>query len=263
MLDFGGRRLSLTPDGKVCIVGAWGQMGRGPRGLAAYSVPDGKLLWNREEIRHIQYVGLSGSGQEIYCGVEGSSARIIDVGTGQTLKSVKRARRIWGSQYTVHQLIMQGGPRYLVCGPSEFKIHPFSFSLLDAAFSPEALCIAEPKNPLHPNEQMGGIRLIDLNSGEVQWCIDQGANKLAYNACDSCFYCVAALDADTGLCHQLMRLGVTGRLCEGIALLDQGWESAFSPSGKVLATAKGDVLETSTGALLMHLNFPQKVYPDH
>jgi hypothetical protein len=263
MLDFGGRRLALTPDGAVCIVGAWGQRGRGPRGLAAYSVPDGKLLWNREEIRHIQYVRLSGSGHEIYCGVEGSSAQIVDTGTGQTLRKVRGARRIWGSQYTAHQLIMRDGPRYLVRGKSEFEIHPLSFALLDACFSPDALCVSEPKNFLRPSEQVGGIRLLDLRSGEVRWHLDRGANELAYNSSDSCFYCVAALDTGTGQSHRLIRFGGTNRLCEDVALLDQGWESAFSPSGKLLATAKGDVYETSTAALLMHLDFPQKLYPGH
>jgi len=263
MLDFGGRRLALTPDGTVCIVGAWGQRGRGPRGLAAYSVPDGRLLWNRKEIRHIQYVRLSGSGREIYCGVEGSSAQIVDTGTGQTLRKVRGARRIWGSQYTAHQLIMQEGPCYLVRGQSEFEIHPLSFALHAAAFSPDALCVSEPENFLHPNEQVGGIRMIDLKSGEVLRHLDRGANELAYNSSDSCFYGVTALDTDTGRCHQLIRFGGTNQLCEDVALLDQGWAFAFSPSGKVLATAKGDVLETSTAALLMHLDFPQKVYPDH
>jgi hypothetical protein len=100
MLDFGGKRLALTPDGAACIVGAWGQRGRGPRGLAAYSVPDGKVIWNRVEIDHIQYVKVSGSGQEIYCGVEGSSAYIIDVATGET--RVRGAIKIVGSIHKAH-----------------------------------------------------------------------------------------------------------------------------------------------------------------
>jgi hypothetical protein len=109
MLDFGGRRLALTPDGNACIVGAYGQDGRGARGLAAYSIPDGRVLWNRKDIHHVQHVRLSGSGREIYCGVEGSSAHIIDTATGNPLGRVRSATKIVGSRYTSHQLIVQKG----------------------------------------------------------------------------------------------------------------------------------------------------------
>ena len=281
MLDFGGRRLALTPDGAVCIVGAWGQRGRGPRGLAAYSIPEGKLLWNREEIRHIQHVRVSGSGQEIYCGVEGSSAYIIEATTGETLGRIRGAIKVVGSRYTQHTLIMQKRPRvvrqcgypssmvsftypnYLIRGPSELEIRPFSFGLLDAVFSPDSLCLSEPKDALHPRENIGGIRLIDLETGEPRWHIDIGSNDLAFNSSDSRFYCIAAPDSNPRA-SSLIRLASTLRDCDQVALLgDQCWEAAFSPSGTILVTAQGDVFATSTGDLLMHLEFPEHDYPDH
>lgn len=40
ILDFGGQRLVLAADGKICITGSWSA------GLAAYSVPDGRRLWH-------------------------------------------------------------------------------------------------------------------------------------------------------------------------------------------------------------------------
>src|ERR1017187_8983145 len=140
MLDFGGSRLALTPDGSICVVGAWGQPGRGARGLAAYSIPDGRILWNRKDIRHIQYVRLSGTGREIYCGVEGSAAHIIETASGDPIRRLKSAKQIVGSRYTPHQLVVQRG-KYLVLGKHEFEIFPLSFGCLDAAFSPEAVCI--------------------------------------------------------------------------------------------------------------------------
>jgi hypothetical protein len=151
MLDFGGRRLALTPDGETCIVGAYGQRGRGERGLAAYSIPDGRPLWNRKEIHQIQQVGVSGSGREVFCGVEASSAHIIDTATGETIGRARGATRIIGSQYTSHKLIVQKG-RYVVRGDSEFDIPPLSFALLDAVFSPDALCLSEPGNALRSSE---------------------------------------------------------------------------------------------------------------
>ena len=260
MLDFGGRRLALTPDGRTCIVGAWGQRGRGPRGLAAYSIPDGKLLWNREDIHHIQYVTLSGSGREIYCGVEGSFAHIIDAATGEQLGRVRSAIKIVGSRYTSHKLnVKKGG--YLVNGESEFEILPLSFALLDAVFSPEALCLSEPKNALHPREEVGGIRLIDLATAEQLWYLDLGSNHLAFNSSDRSFYCV---DVARTAPHNrsLIRLASSLLECEQVVALGRCWQEAFSPSGSVLVTNQGDVYQTSTGALLSQLDFPKRDYPD-
>lgn len=263
MLDFGGRRLALTPDGRSCIVGAWGQRGRGPRGLAAYSIPDGKLLWNREEIRHIQYVSLGGSGREIYCGTDDSSAHIINSATGETLERVRGAKRVLGSRYTGDRLVVQTGrpAGYLVRGRSEFEIPALSFGLSDAAFSPEAVCISEPKNAIHPDKEIGGLRLFDLASGELRWYLDLGADGLAFNSVDQRFYCVA-VNGNGSSYRSLVRLHGDILQCDRVVSLGHCWGSAFSPSGRILVTVHGDVYDTATGAQIGFMDFPQRDYPD-
>jgi hypothetical protein len=278
-LDFGGRRIALAPDGRACLIGSFGRRSKERRGLSAYLVPSGTLLWRREDIPHIQNVRFSGSGQEIYCGVEGSSAYVIEAATGRTLCRVRGATEIVGSQYTEYRLIVQKRPKaviacgnpiskvtgthpnYLIRGLSEFQIPPLSFALLDAVFSPDALCLSEPKSALHPRDEIGGIRLIDLDTGEARWHVDIGSNHLAYNASDERFYCVSAPYANP---HEssLIRLENNLLECDQVALLGNCWGEAFSPSGTVLVTVQGDVFETSTGDLLMHLEFPQRDYPE-
>jgi hypothetical protein len=261
MFDPGGRRLALTPDGSACIVGAWGQPGRGARGLGAYSIPDGKLLWNRNDIRHIQNVRLSGSGREIYCGVQDASAHIIETTTGATIGRVRATQKIFGSPYTSHQVIEQKRGRYLVRGDREFDIQPLSFALLDAAFSPDAVCLSEPQNFLHPRKEIGGTRLIDLSSGEIRWYLDLDSHHLTFNQADQKFYCVSR---ERVAPHNWSLIRLQGDLvkCEQISVLDKCWAAAFTPSGRVLVTAQGEVYETSTGTLLSHLDFPQREYPD-
>jgi hypothetical protein len=259
MFDFGGRRLALTPDGSTCIVGAWGQLGRGARGLGAYSIPDGKLLWNRKDIRRIQDVRLSGSGQEIYCGVQDASAHIIETSTGETIRRVRATEKIVGSQYTPNQVIEQKRGRYLVRGGCEFEIQPLSSALLDAAFSPDAVCLSELRDSSHPSE-IGGIRLIDLATGESCWHVALHSSRLTYNLADQKFYCVSR---ERVAPHNwfLTRLQSDLLKCEQ-KILDKCWDAAFTPSGRVLVTAQGDVYETSTSTILAHLDFPQRVYPD-
>jgi hypothetical protein len=260
MLDFGGRRLALTPDGNACIVGAWGQQGRGARGLAAYSIPDGRILWNRKDIRHIQFVKLSGSGREIYCGVEGSSAHIIDTATGDTVGRIRSAIEIFDSLYTSHKLIVQKS-RYLIRGKKEFEILPLSLGLLDAVFSPRALCLSEPKDALNPREKVGGIRLIDFATAEQLWHLDLHSNCLTFNTSDQRFYCVGVVH-EAPHSRSLIRLASSLHKCDQVVKLGRSWEDAFTPSGRVLVTSHGDVYQTSTGALLSHLDFPKCDYPD-
>lgn len=280
VLDFGVRKLALTSDGTVCIAGSWGRRKRGRRGLAAYSIPNGTLLWLREDIPHIQSVRLSGSGQEIYCGVDGSSAYIVETATGKTMRRIRAVTEVIGSPYTGHQLMVQKRPEivkscrdgqcrisnsfsypdYLMRGPSEFRISPLSFGLLDATFAPDSVCLSEPKDALHPRENIGGIRLIDLATGQAQCHLDIGSNHLAFNSSDARFYCVSA-PYDNPNESSLIRLSSTIFDCDRVALLGSCWEAAFTSSGTTLVTVQGDVIETSTGDLLMHLEFPHRDYP--
>ena len=278
MLDFGGTRLALTPDGSACIVGGWSQRGRGPRGLGAYSVPDGKLLWNRDEIRHIQHVTVSGDGKEIYCGVEGTSAYVLDAATGETLSRVRGATAIIGSHCTSHTLIVRkqpdpvkprsdpestrpNRPGYLLRGPSQIQIPAHSFALLDAAFSPNVICISEPNDVLHPRENIGGVRFYDLATGDQLCYLDLGTNRVAYNSADRRFYCVAVTSVDPNN-RSLVRLAGNILQCDQVLILENCWEAAFSPSGQRLVTVHGDVYETATGAQISSLEFPQLDYPD-
>jgi len=128
ILDFGGRRLALTPDGRICIAGSY------HRGLAAYSVPDGRLLWHRRELRKVQLVNLSASGSEIYCGDDRPSVHIIETATGNSLGKIARADRIVPSQVGPHQLVSRRRGGYTVRGVDELEIPGMSSTLRDNAF---------------------------------------------------------------------------------------------------------------------------------
>ena len=247
ILDFGGRRLALTPDGSVCIAGSF------HHGLAAYSVPEGRLLWHRKDIRKVQRITLNSSGRELYCGVEGPSVFILETDTGTSLGKVARASSIIASHVSFHRLIVRRGDSYLVEGDRELEIPAASFSLLDAAFSSEAVCISEPRT---------GIRCIDLASGNLVWHYKTlGANHIAFNSSDQRFYCVGGLDTKPHS-SSLIRLANTFLECDRVAELNQSSTEAFTPSGAVLVTKEGEVYETSSGNLLAVLEFPQCDYPD-
>ena len=103
--------------------------------------------------------------------------------------------------------------------------------------------------------------MIDLATGKPKWHLDLGSNHVTFNSTDQQFYCVAVAPIAPHN-RSLIRLASDLLECDRILSLGRCWDEAFSPSGQVLVTVQGDVYESSTGALLSHLNFPQCDYPD-
>jgi hypothetical protein len=261
VLDFGGKRLAVTPDGSACIVGSYGRRGHLGGGIAAYSIPNGVILWHRTDIRCIQYVRLSGSGRQIYCGIEGEPAYVLETATGTTIERISGAVEIIGSGYTAHKLIIEK-ERYIIIGEDEpVEVAPNSFALLDASFTPDAVCIAEPKNALHPREQPGGVRVVNLVAGDPRWHVALRSNHVTFNSADGWFYCVAHSQIEQNE-RSLVRVAGSELDCAQIIMLGQCREEAFSPSGRLLVTAHGDVYETSTGNQVAFFDFPQRDYPN-
>ncbi len=249
--SFGLNSLVLTFDGAVCIVAGW------RRGLAAYSVPDGVLLWRgkREDGRNIQRIGnisLTALGNELYCGVETNTVLMVDVKTGQTIGKVARANAVHASQYGACELVVKKDV-YLLRGEVEIKIPAMSFGMHTAAFSPISVCLSEPR---------AGIRCVSLASGDLLWHHPTKAfSRATFNPSDGQFYCVDC-NENTPPDWFLTRLSPKGDECEPVALLDGGWETEFTKSGSHLITANGDVYETTSGKLIRHLDFPRMEYPD-
>ena len=247
IMDSGGRRLVLTLDGRICIAGSW------TCGLAAYSVPDGQVLWHKRDIREVQEVTLSASGREVYCGVDSNSVHILATETGTPVGKVARAVTIISSPHDSREMTVKED-KYLIQGGSELEIPAASFALHTAAFSPESVCFSEPN---------AGSRCIDLLTGELLWHHKTiHFSHAAFNASDKRFYCVTGFDTNPYE-KSLVRLVVNFAECERVVKLGRRcWTEAFTPSGEFLVVARGDVYETSSGTLLGHLDFPQREYPD-
>lgn len=244
ILDFGGQRLALAAGGSICITGSWTD------GLAAYSVPSGDGIWQRPDLTRVQLLTLGASGQEINCGFDTSPLAVIDVNTGDVLKTLPDTRRIFASRFCRCDFVEEN-EQYRIVGAYTSAIPSTSFALHDAALSPEAVCIAE-----------SGIRCIELESGRQVWHHPSlGANRLAFCAADYNFYCLAVTNRPPHHCS-LVRLAPNLIDCDQVAFIGPCSEAAFSQSGNVLVTMRGTLYETSTGHLLKQLDFPQCDYPD-
>lgn len=246
VLDFGGRRLVLAAEGSICITGSW------TKGMAAYSVPNGDCLWQRPELTEVQLLTISASGQEVNCGFERRPLAVLNVKTGNTIKTVKGASRIIPSRFGSHEFIEERH-KYRIVGEHRLEIPSLSFALHDASLSSDAVCLSEPNV---------GIRCVELESGRQVWHHpDLWTNHLGFATTDFNFYCVAMKHDSPNDCS-LVRLAPNLMDCDQVAFIGPCWEASFSQSGNVLVTTRGDVYETSTGRLLRQLDFPQCDYPD-
>jgi hypothetical protein len=238
--------LSLTAGGTTCVTGSW------CHGLAAYSLPNGECLWRRPDLTKIQLLTTSASGQEIYSGFDKGPVAAVDGSTEDVSRPVTNALRLFSSRITRYELL-QERDQYRITREHESDIPAKSFTLHDAALSPEAVCLSEPNV---------GIRCIEVKSGTQLWHHpDLWTDHLVLATKDSNFYCVAMMHTPPKDCS-LVRLAPNLIECDQVASLGSCWEAAFSASGNVLVTMRGDVYDTCAGRLLAQLDFPQCDYPD-
>ncbi len=194
----------------------------------------------------------SASSREIYCGFEKGPLLVIDAHGGTTLDKLRKVLRIFSSRWCDCELVQEKG-KYRTTGRHVLDIPAASFAILDAALSPDAVCISESNY---------GIRCIELASGKQSWHHRSlGSNHVSYCSSDRNFYCVALVETPARSCS-LIRLAPNLLDCDRIAVLGPYCEAVFFESGNALVTARGEIYETTTGRLLNRLSFPQCEYPD-
>lgn len=87
VLDFGGRRLAIGPDGDWCVAAAYHV-----HGIACYDTASGAERWRRKDLKKCQYVGVSCDGRRIYCCFDERPCFVLDASTGETLESLRGVR---------------------------------------------------------------------------------------------------------------------------------------------------------------------------
>jgi hypothetical protein len=180
----------------------------------------------------------------------------LDAATGATLESWVGVRRAFDSPYSNLLFLERRNRGYLIKGGAkETGVPNLSFALLDAAFSPERLCLSEACGP---------VRCIECHSGVEQWRYDPPKDshvlRLHYRASDSAFYGVQ-WEFNRGTSRTLFRFVGDGSRYEEICEL-RSWDEEFCMDVDALVTSTGEVLSLAEGNVVARLDFPQKHYPD-
>ena len=251
VLDFGGHRLDLSPDGSRCVVASW--RGGSDAGVACHDTMTGFQLWHRPDVMETQHISFCLKQLGIWCIADSGAAIRIDDSNGKTLEERRGIERIIESPYFDHRLVERHRGGYVLEGPERVLLPKNSFALLDAAIGLDEVCIAEPRAPL---------RCLRL-SGEERWRFDIGPGRqfvrVWFSSAQSRFFALAtslgsgptaivAFEPATGQAREISKFS--------------SWDAAAAPDANRFITCHGDLHRLSDGDLVASLAFPQTVYPD-
>jgi hypothetical protein len=155
-LDFGGRRLAISDDGRIVVVGAYRVSG-----IAAYSSEDGRELWRRKDLKKVQKIAFSGDDSHVLCCFDSGPCATLNVATGRSGRSLRGVRGVWESPFAPVRFL-ERSKDYAIADLEApiVSIPRVSFAVLDAALSPTLVCVSEAGGP---------VRAFDVSSGAEAW----------------------------------------------------------------------------------------------
>lgn len=161
ILDFGGQRLAISEDGKICICGCWEK-----HGICAYEAKTGKLLWQRKDLKKVHLIQiLYADSSKFFARFEVGASRVFDINTGLEVDKVSGANYIFNSKYLEIDIIDKSNKIQVI----DRKTKKIKANLERQAFATLDLAIAD--NCFAISESGGPISCYDIQSGELKWRI--------------------------------------------------------------------------------------------
>jgi hypothetical protein len=236
ILDLGGRRLSLSPDGARCVAGAYHA-----EGVACHDVCSGALVWQRKDIRKLQLVRHALDQPVVRCFFDRSPAQVISASNGETLATLRGVRDVVESPYASVDLIEKGDLELRSRqGQLIRKLRRTTFALLSACFSPRHLMVSESGGP---------VRCVDLVTGQEAWRFEPDAGhhflEIGHVRSTGCFFGVD-WPFERGGSKRLFRLDVDERMALPVLSLGSPDTIAFDGQGEQLVTSDGRLIDLRT-----------------
>ena len=247
VLEFGGRRLTMSNDGSSCIAAAW--RGGPHGGVCRYDTESGAIVWHRPDLAETQRIVLSPDESNVWWMPDTGALLRLDASTGETIDALKDIRRIVESRDATMRLLQRRHGGYILEGAGTVQLHQHSFGLLSAAFSETSVCISEAGS---------SVRCFSAE-GTERWRYEPGFGAhvlhMWYSNSQQRFYAVRYDYRNGG--HHLLTLdpqdGSHGNLTN---LGDEDVD--VSPEQDRLIATDGSVYELSSGSIVARLDFPRR-----
>lgn len=150
-----GSRIALSPDDKFCFVGCYNVYG-----IASYSLPDGKEIWRRNDLKSVQSVRTLEFQNLVFCGRETGAAHLLEAKSGETAEKLRGVKEIFGSLFD---------ETVMVCGRSLELHRPFGKKLWSEKTTNEFGCGIYFTQTEFVILERGLIRCFDICSQELIW----------------------------------------------------------------------------------------------
>lgn len=245
IMDFGGTRLAVTPDGKNCIAAAYDV-----EGIAGYAASGGTETWRRKDLKKAQSLRVSLDGHRVYACFDNRSCQVLNRETGKTIKTWAGVRHVWESPY---QPVMLLEKRALILqSPDERKVASIpaeTFGVLCVAFGPGLVCVSESTGPL---------RCLDALTGEERWRFQEKGQhflELAYAEQAQAFVGIC-WPYERGGSFRLLSFEPQAGAASVVTELGKAGEFEFCLRGTRLLSSDGSVMDSATGKCVGKLAFP-------
>jgi len=238
VLDFGGTRLAIIPGKKPAVIaGAYNV-----HGVCAYSALDGRLLWQRKDLKKVQYVCWLGGGrgtQQVGVGFDSRAFQLLELRSGRTISSLRAVRELYPTRYAGVALQV-GKSSISLCSLPDWSIlwkqALRSFGVLHAAIGPRSVVFSEAG---------GSLRCFDIEGRALwEWAPGPGKHVLrtAWSESSDTWLAIE-WPYEKGGPDTLVVLDRDGHPISRRAIGDVA-ECEFFAGGRYVVTSEGQVLRT-------------------
>lgn len=241
ILDFGGKRLTISCDGRHLVAGSYEF-----QGVTCYSIENGTEVWQRPDLIKPQTIHFFRDDACVIVATEDRKCRIVDRETGHTLTEIRGVKNMIES---VWEPIIFVSAKLIELRRLTYEliteIPRITFTELDVIFANHHIIISESAGP---------IRCCDTTTGREIWrYFEKGRHALHLGYAPSTKTLMAIDWAyEHGSSYRLIHFDISTGRREMIAEIEPG-EVAFCLHGTRLLTANGIIFDTHTGMKLGQL----------
>jgi outer membrane protein assembly factor BamB len=240
ILDFGGQRLAISEDGKICICGCWER-----HGICAYETKTGKLIWQRKDLKKVQHIHiLYADNSKFFAQFEVGASRTFDINSGLEIDKVSGAKYLFNSKYLEIDIIDKSNKIQVIDRKTKkikANIERQSFATLDLAIADNCLAISESGGPMS---------CYDIQSGEIKWRIpineDGHFLRVTFNYELNSFIGVSWPFLKGGN-KKLKYINKDNGLIEKEMTINCPTETEFALNGNVLVTSDREIIDLKSG----------------
>lgn len=152
----GGPRHTLSRDETVCLAGCYDAYG-----IAGYSIPEGREIWRRKDLKSVQTVEPFYDNDFVFCGREKGAAHLLNSQTGETVEQFAGIKVLYASP--TDSSVVLGGKRLELQRPFGRKIASLKGDgfIRQAVFSKSSVLL----------DGFEEVRCVDLMSGDLMWAL--------------------------------------------------------------------------------------------